>query len=565
MPADLIKGMSPLQKFRFQYKPRVPSNLKDIALITAVPDVTSLEPDVDSTQKTVLKEVFKKTYGKPVIHLSAKGSGSKQDRKPIRASVVLSGGQAPGGHDVIAGIFDALRSVSPSSELIGFLGGPSGILNDQKKTLSEDIINAYRNTGGFDILGSGRTKIEKPEDIARCQEILEKNKIDALIIIGGDDSNTNAAMLAEHLNSRGSPVLVIGVPKTIDGDLKNKFVDISFGFDTASKVYSELIGNIAKDSLSAKKYYHFIRLMGRAASHITLEAALQTHPNVALISEELAHRKVTIRELVEDIGKIVIKRADLGKNFGVILLPEGLIEFLPEVKTLLQELNHVLAEHHEYVNTLRGFTEQSEYINQKLSRDSSYTFSGLPIDIQRQLLMDRDPHGNVQVSQIETEKLIIEMLETYLGEQKAEGRYKGKFAYQRHFLGYEGRCAAPTNFDTDYSYSLGRTAVALILAKANGYMTVVKNLAKNRDQWEALGVPLTGMMNLESRHGKQKPVIKKSLVSLDGSPFLLFAHEREKWALEDDFRFPGAIQYFGPPEVSDLPPISVTLETTEDR
>ena len=480
--------------------------------------------------------------------------------RPLRVAVVLSGGQAPGGHNVITGIFDALKAMSKEASVIGYRGGPAGILADDKFELTADYLAPYRNTGGFDLLGSGRGKIETPEQFELCRKNLEDAEVDALVIIGGDDSNTNAALLAEDFLQKGSKVQVLGVPKTIDGDLKNDWVDISFGFDTASRLYSELIANIAKDALSAKKYYHFIRLMGRAASHITLEAALQTQPNIALISEEVAARQQTLRDIVEDLGQTIKERAAGGVNYGIVLVPEGLIEFIPEMASLINELNDLLAKHRVYIDSLSGFTSKSEFLNRKLSRDSSYTFSTLPIDIQRQLLMDRDPHGNVQVSRIETERLLIEMLQTHLGEARADGHYTGKFSTQRHFLGYEGRCAAPSNFDADYAYSLGQTAVALTATGVSGYMSVIKGLGGDRSDWQALGVPLTAMLNLEKRHGQDKPVIRKCLVSLEHQAFKTFASQRTKWAREDHYRFAGPLQYFGPKELVDRPPAMLTLE-----
>lgn len=557
--------ISPFQKARIAYVPRYPAALSDISALGMKLAETKIW-SADEKGRVELKKLFPHTIGQGLIHLVDKGDkADATGGKPMRAAVVLSGGQAPGGHNVIWGIVEGLKSLHEDSQVIGFRGGPSGILNDYATELTPEALGHYHNTGGFDILGSGRTKIETPEQFAKCREVLEKHKIDALVIIGGDDSNTNAALLAEYFVQVKSPVKVLGVPKTIDGDLKNPYVETSFGFDTAVRLYAELISNISRDALSARKYYHFIRLMGRSASHITLESALQTQPNLALISEEIALAKMTLRDVVEKIGACVKERAKVGKNYGVILVPEGLVEFVPEVKALIKELNQILAEHKEYFAELSGFTEQSEYVHRKLSKDSAYVFGTMPIDIQRQLLMDRDPHGNVQVSRIETEKLLIEMLESYLGEEKAEGRYVGKFAHQRHFLGYEGRCAAPTNFDADYAYSLGRTVVALVAARVSGYMAVVTNLAGAKSEWQALGVPLVSMMHIETRKGKATPVIAKSLVDLGGRAFHHFELVRESWANEDMYRFAGPIQYFGPAELTDKVPVSLALERGVER
>jgi pyrophosphate--fructose-6-phosphate 1-phosphotransferase len=452
-----------------------------------------------------------------------------------------------------------LKQVHPESVLLGFLGGPSGILKNKTMEITADVVASYRNTGGFDMLGSGRTKIESKDDFTKCRETAEKLGLDAIAIIGGDDSNTNGALMAEYFKQTGCGVSVVGVPKTIDGDLKNRFVEMSFGFDTATRLYSEIVANICRDAMSARKYYHFIRLMGRSASHITLEVAFQTHPNVTLVSEEVAFKKQTLWEIVEGVGKVIMTRAEKGLNYGVVILPEGLIEHIPEIKALIWELNHIMADHNNYMASLKGYTEQSEYLIQKLSLDSAYTFMKLPFEVRRQMLMDRDPHGNVQVSRIETERLIIDLLEIYLGEKKADGLYKGDFSYQRHFLGYEGRCVPPTNFDTDYSTALGRCTVALILNKASGYMSVVRNLTSSRSKWEAIGVPLTAMMNMELRNGKNKPVIQKSFIEVDSPAFRYFASHREQWGASDMFKNPGAIQYFGPSHIVDQVPISMML------
>ena len=431
--------------------------------------------------------------------------------------------------------------------------------------ITSELIDEYRNTGGFDIIGSGRTKIETDEQFAAARKTCLDNAVDALVVIGGDDSNTNAALLAEYFAANGDGIQVIGVPKTIDGDLKNEFIETSFGFDTACKTYSELIGNIERDANSAKKYWHFIKLMGRSASHIALECALQTQPNVCIVSEEVQQKKQTLGQIVDSIVQIVVARAERGDNFGVVLVPEGLIEFIPEVGTLIHELNDILAEHAEYFGSLHTFEDQSEWVNKNLSRDSSYVFSSLPSTIQRQLLMDRDPHGNVQVSRIETEKLLIEMVEDRLRELKTEGAYSGSFSWQHHFFGYEGRCAFPSNFDADYTYSLGYTAFLLIANGLTGYISSVRNMSRPADEWVAGGIPLTMMMNMEQRHGKRKPVIRKALVELDGAPFQEFLRYRDEWATETAYTFPGAIQYFGPSEVCDQPTMTLLLEQGQSR
>ena len=549
--------MSPFLKGRAAYEPRFPTSLADLSQLT-YQTAGLAEPKIAEDQKTILKSLFPKTYGQHV--LIADGSAAGDTAKPMKIAVVLSGGQAPGGHNVICGIFEGLKQIHPDSELIGFRGGPGGILRNEPRPITPEDVKHYKNTGGFDMLGSGRTKIESAEQFATCKKVLVSGGFDGLVIIGGDDSNTNAALLAEYFLAEKTTIQVIGVPKTIDGDLKNEYVETSFGFDTAVRLYSELIANIARDTLSARKYYHFIRLMGRAASHITLEAALQTQPNIVLISEEVQEKKMGLFDIVEEISQTIIERANQSKNYGIVLVPEGLIEFVPEMKVLIDELNDVLAENATHMTTLRSFSEQSEYINHKLGKDASYTFSGLPTDIQRQLLMDRDPHGNVQVSRIETEKLLIEMISARMAELSSNGKYAGTFSYQHHFLGYEGRCAAPTNFDADYAYALGLNTAALLKTGVTGYMSVVKNLASGRPAWLPMGVPLTAMMNIEKRHGKDKPVIRKALVSLTGKAFKKLLGKRAGWALNDEYRFAGAIQYFGPAEIVDQIPQSLSLE-----
>ncbi len=546
---------SPLQKARYVYQPKLPKILRE-KIDTIVPVFGEKTESV--TDQAELKELFPGTYGMPMV--SFETGENETIGKKINIGVILSGGQAPGGHNVIAGLYDAIKNANPESKLIGFKGGPSGILDADTIEFTDEYMNEYRNTGGFDIIGSGRTKLESEEQFAVCEKVCKDLEIEAIIIIGGDDSNTNAAVLAEYFKSRDSGIAVIGAPKTIDGDLKNESIEVSFGFDTATKTYSELIGNIERDANSAKKYWHFIKLMGRSASHIALECALQTQPTAALISEEVAQNKTTLTEIVDDLVEKIVYRANNNENFGVILVPEGLIEFIPEMKALIAELNDLMAEHTEFFQTLNTFEDQSEWINKNLSKDSSYAFSSLPNNIQRQLLMDRDPHGNVQVSRIETEKLLIEMVELKLKELKAAGTYTGSFSSQSHFFGYEGRCAFPSNFDSDYCYSLGYNAFMLIASGLTGYLSSISNLSAPADQWIAGGVPVTMMMNLEQRHGEKKPVIKKALVELDEKPFLTFAANRETWYKTTSFTVPGAIQYYGPDEVCNQPTITLTLE-----
>ena len=547
---------SPLQKARYEYVPKLPEVLKKPVNKLTVKTGKTTRPESDADE---INTLFPETFGAPLIE-TAEGS-SEENRAPLNVGVVLSGGQAPGGHNVICGLYDALKKSHPDSKLIGFLGGPSGILENKTVEMTDTVIDEYRNTGGFDIIGSGRTKLESEVQFDICADVCRIHDITSIVIIGGDDSNTNAAVLAEYFKAKQTGISVIGVPKTIDGDLKNEYIEVSFGFDTATKTYAELIGNIERDANSAKKYWHFIKLMGRSASHICLECALQTHPNIAIISEEVEAEKQTLNDIVNSIVHTVVKRSELGKNYGIVLVPEGLIEFIPEMKLLIEEINTLLAEHEEHFKTLNTFEEQARWINKNLSKDSSYVFSSLPDNIQRQLLMDRDPHGNVQVSRIETEKLLIEMVDSRLSELKNEGKFPGKFSSQHHFFGYEGRCAFPSNFDADYCYSLGYNAYVLIASGLTGYISTIGNTAKSADQWTAGGTPVTMMMNLEKRHGKMKPVIKKALVDLEGNPFKVFKENREKWALKSDYVFPGAIQYYGPAEVCDAPTITLKLES----
>lgn len=549
---------SPLQTARYGYAPELPVSLQG--------DLSSVRVELGAPTESVanqsdLKQLFERTYGLPVAGFA--GGGERVEARELIVGVVLSGGQAPGGHNVIAGIFDAMRSLNEASKLIGFLKGPGGILEDKCIEITPAFLDAFRNTGGFDMIGSGRTKIETDEQFRQALAVCRERKLSALVIIGGDDSNTNAALLAEYFLANDAGIQVIGVPKTIDGDLKNESIEVSFGFDTATKTYSELIGNIQRDAASARKYWHFIKLMGRSASHIALECALQTQPNICIVSEEVAEKQQTLDSIVESIVKTVKTRSENGEDFGVVLVPEGLIEFIPEMKLLIAELNSLLAANADHFATLHTFEDQSEWVNRRLSRDSSYCFSSLPSEIERQLLMDRDPHGNVQVSRIETEKLLVEMVGDRLAEMKNAGEFGGKFSALTHFFGYEGRCAFPSNFDADYCYSLGYTACVLINAGLTGYLSSVQNLARPSSEWTAGGIPLTMMMNMEERHGAMKPVIRKALVELSGAPFRRFAAHREEWAVKTSFRFPGAIQYFGPAEVADAPSMTLSLESEE--
>ncbi len=550
-----MSNLSPLQKARYAYQPKLPEVLKDdIADITAALG-NATESVADQMQ---MRDLFPLTYGAPVARF-AKGK-NPDSSKPRKIGVILSGGQAPGGHNVIAGIFDALKKANSESILYGFKGGPAGIIDGDLMEITDIIMDEYRNTGGFDIIGSGRTKLESEEQFEKSLSVCKKYGIDGVVIIGGDDSNTNGAILAEWFKKKGSGITVVGCPKTIDGDLKNEHIETSFGFDTATKTFSELIGNIEKDANSAKKYWHFIKLMGRSASHIALECALQTRPNICIISEEVKEKNLSLDDIVEDIADVIAARGAKGLNFGVTLIPEGLIEFIPEVGRLISELNDLLANEAEYFSTLKTVEDQREWINHELSRDSSYVFSSLPRGIKMQLLDDRDPHGNVQVSRIETEKLLIELVGERLDRMKLKGEYNGKFSALAHFFGYEGRCAFPSNFDADYCYGLGYSAFLLVSSGLTGYISSIADLQKPADQWIPGGVPLTMMMNLEQRHGERKPVIRKALVELDGAPFKAFTAEREKWAVETDYAFPGAIQYYGPTEVCDQPSETLKLE-----
>jgi pyrophosphate--fructose-6-phosphate 1-phosphotransferase len=480
------------------------------------------------------------------------GKNSVLSKKNVKIGVVLSGGQAPGGHNVIAGLFDGLKKANPKNKLIGFLGGPSGILENSFKEITSPLMDQYRNTGGFDIIQSGRTKIESPEQFSTAKQTMVRNGIDALVVIGGDDSNTNAGLLAEYFKQEKTGISVIGVPKTIDGDLKNEHIATSFGFDTASKIYAELVGNICRDVNSARKYWHFVRLMGRSASHITLEVGFKTQPNIVVIGEEVLAKKMTLAQVVDSIITVIVKRAAMKKNFGVALVPEGLIEFIPEMKELIAALNDVLAENETVFKQMATLDEKKNLIFTKLPPKLSSLMQSLPVGIALQLMLDRDPHGNVQVSQIETEKLLIEMIRVKLDKRAKAGEFKGKFSAITHFLGYEGRCGAPSNFDANYTYALGYNAVVLALNGLTGYISSVSNLLKEPDQWKCGGAPLTTMMNVERRKGKEKPVILKALVELDGVPFKAFSKVRDQWAMNEKYLYPGPIQYFGPAEVTEL-------------
>lgn len=542
---------SALQVARAAYQPKMPK-----ALTGAVKAEFGAATESVANQSEI-KELFPNTYGMPVINFVS--TNAKEEASPINVGVILSGGQAPGGHNVISGLFDGIKSVNDKSRLYGFILGPGGLVDHKYMELTADIIDEYRNTGGFDIIGSGRTKLETKEQYDKGLEILKQLNISALVIIGGDDSNTNACVLAEYYAAINAGVQVIGCPKTIDGDLKNEQIETSFGFDTACKVYSEVIGNIQRDCNSARKYWHFIKLMGRSASHIALECALQVQPNICLISEEIESKNESLDDVVTYIAQIVANRAENGNNFGTVLIPEGLIEFIPAMKALIAELNDFLAKSKDEFALIKK-SAQREYIISKLSKVNADIYASLPEGVARQLSLDRDPHGNVQVSLIETEKLLSDMVAAKLEQWKKEGKFCGKFAAQHHFFGYEGRCAAPSNYDADYCYSLGFTASALIATGKTGYMSSVRNTTASAESWTAGGIPITMMMNMERRHGEMKPVIQKALVDLNGKPFKTYVYKRVTWAVQTDYVYPGPIQYFGPTEVCDQPTKTLILE-----
>lgn len=554
---ELSQNLSPLQIERLKYQPKLPSSLNEGVNKLELVEGEATQAIRDAEQ---IKELFKRTYGKPIVTFQSTGSEKPSEIKNV--GVILSGGQAPGGHNVIAGLYDALKSANSDNKLYGFLGGPSGIIDGKYIEFTDTFIDEYRNTGGFDIIGSGRTKLETQEQFEKSLEVCKKLNLSAVVIIGGDDSNTNAALLAEWFVENNTGIQVIGCPKTIDGDLKNDQIEISFGFDTATKTYGELIGNIQRDANSAKKYWHFIKIMGRSASHVALEAALQTQPNITLISEEVEEKKMSLGSIIDYMAEIISKRATQGKNFGIVIVPEGLIEFIPEMKSLISNLNDLMGEleHDPDFNNATSTHEKFEIVQNRLKDENTKVFASLPALIKAQLLMDRDPHGNVQVSRIETEKLLIEMLKSKLSDLKSQGKYVGKFSELSHFFGYEGRCAFPSNFDADYCYSLGYNAFALINFGLTGYISSVKNLTKSASEWVAGGVPLTMMMNMEKRHGELKPVIQKALVKLDGPVFKKLEQNRENWALNDQYKFPGAIQYFGPSSVCDITTVTLQLE-----
>lgn len=540
---------SALQIARAAYQPKLPKALQGAVKVKEAPTQS-----VDNQEE--IKKLFPNTYGMPVVEFVP---SDEANTKKINVGVILSGGQAPGGHNVITGLFDQLKKLNPDNRLYGFILGPGGLVDHNYKELTKEVIDEYRNTGGFDMIGSGRTKLEEEDQFEKGIEIIRELDIKAIVIIGGDDSNTNACVLAEYYAAKKYGVQVIGCPKTIDGDLKNTQIETSFGFDTATKTYSELIGNIERDCNSARKYWHFIKVMGRSASHIALECALQCQPNVCLVSEELESKDMTLNQIVENLCEVIARRAEDGNNFGTVIVPEGLIEFIPAIGRLIQELNDLLAAHGDEYKDLDK-DAQRKYIMAHLSAENASTFATLPEGVASQLSLDRDPHGNVQVSLIETEKLLSDMCEAKLAQWKDEGKYTGKFSALHHFFGYEGRCAIPSNFDADYCYALGSSAVQLIANGKTGYMAIVKNTTAPADEWIAGGVPITMMMNMERRNGEMKPVIRKALVELDGEPFKAFVAMRDEWARKTCYVYPGPIQYWGPTEVCDKPTMTLALE-----
>ena len=548
-------NQSPLQKARYQYSPKLPGMLRNGISEICVKEGNATQSVADQEKIAAL---FPNTYGEKEITFE-KGENTSAAKKQV-VGVILSGGQAPGGHNVICGLYDALKATSKENVLYGFKNGPIGLLEDNYVEFDDAYIDAYRNTGGFDIIGSGRTKLETEEQFAVAAKVCEKHGITAIVIIGGDDSNTNAAVLAEYFAAHNTGFQVIGCPKTIDGDLKNEDIECSFGFDTATKTYSELIGNIERDANSAKKYWHFVKVMGRSASHVALECALETQPNICLISEEVAAKKQSLSEIADYIADAVEKRSANGNNFGVAIIPEGVVEFVPEFKALIAEINELLAGNKtEEFNALGSWEEKYAFIEKGLTAESMAVFAILPQTIQQQLFLERDPHGNVQVSLIESEKLFSALVKDKLTERG----FTGKFNALHHFFGYEGRCAFPSNFDADYCYSLGYNAFMLIQYGYNGYLSKVSNLSKPAEEWVAGGMPITKMMNIERRNGEDKPVIKKALVELDGKPFKYFEANRDTWAVETAYTYPGAIQYYGPTEVCDLTTRTLALEKGE--
>ena len=539
---------SALQIARAAYQPKLPRGLQGAVKVQEGAPTQS----VDNQEE--IKALFPNTYGMPLVEFVP---GDEVMHEPMNVGIILSGGQAPGGHNVITGLFDAVKRLNPENRLFGFILGPGGLVDHNYMELTKELVDEYRNTGGFDMIGSGRTKLEKVEQFEKGLEIIRELGIKAIVIIGGDDSNTNACVLAEYYAAKKYGVQVIGCPKTIDGDLKNSQIETSFGFDTACKTYSELIGNIERDCNSARKYWHFIKVMGRSASHIALECALQTQPNICLVSEEVEAKQMSLDDVVDYIAQAVATRAKDGNNFGTVIIPEGLIEFIPAIKKLIAQLNDVLAL--PEVKDM-GRSEQIDFAKSHLSDENLAVFNSLPTGVARQLALDRDPHGNVQVSLIETEKLLSTMVAQKLEKMKKDGSYVGKFSAQHHFFGYEGRCAAPSNFDADYCYALGTSAAQLIANGKTGYMAIVKNTTAPAEEWKAGGVPITMMMNMERRNGEMKPVIRKALVELDGAPFKCFAAQRDRWARETAYVYPGPIQYWGPTEVCDQPTKTLALE-----
>ena len=548
--------ISSLQKARYEYTPKLPGMLRSGIADICVNEGAETQSVADQEK---IKALFPNTYGKKEITFQ-KGQNTSEAKKQV-VGVILSGGQAPGGHNVICGLYDALKATNPENVLYGFKGGPSGLIEDDYVIFDDEYIDQYRNTGGFDIIGSGRTKLETNEQFAIVAEVAKKHGITAIVIIGGDDSNTNAAVLAEYFAAHNTGVQVIGCPKTIDGDLKNEDIECSFGFDTATKTYSEIIGNIQRDANSAKKYWHFVKVMGRSASHVALECALKTQPNICLVSEEVAAKKMSLSQIADYIADSVATRAAKGMNFGVAIIPEGVVEFVPEFSVLIHEINELLAgSKADEFNALLTWADKNAFIEKGLTEESLEVFNLLPPSIQQQLFLERDPHGNVQVSLIESEKLFSALVKDKLDERKADGTYKGKFNALHHFLGYEGRCAFPSNFDADYCYSLGYNAFMLIQYGYNGYLSKISNLSQPANEWVAGGMPITKMMNIERRHGEDKPVIRKALVELEGAPFKYFEAHREEWAANTCFVYPGAIQYYGPADVCDITTVTLALE-----
>ena len=550
------KVCSQLQQERAKFQPVLPAILKKGP---AFVKPKFGKPTHSVADQATVKKIFPNTYGLPAVTF-VKGNNAAVCKKAVRVGVVLSGGQAPGGHNVIGGLLDGLKKANAKNKLFGFLGGPSGIVDNKFVEITPALMKDFRNTGGFDLIQSGRTKIETDEQLAAAKNNLIKNKMDALVVVGGDDSNTNACVIAEYLKQQGVDISVIGVPKTIDGDLKNEHIETSFGFDTATKIYAELVGNIERDMNSARKYWHFVRLMGLSASHITLEVAFKTHPNAVLIGEEVLAKKMTLGQVVNNLVDLIVKRAKAGKNYGIVLVPEGLIEFIPEMKELISALNDGLADYEKELAKLPTIAAKKEFILCKLPKKLADLMKSLPAGIASQLMLDRDPHGNVQVSLIETEKLLVDMIKTRLAELKKQNKYTGKFAAITHFFGYEGRCGVPSTFDANYTYALGYNAAVLALNKCTGYLSSVKSLTKKATDWVAGGVPLTMMMNIERRKGKEKPVIKKALVELKGKPFTYLAKVRQSWSTDDLFVFPGPIQFFGPSTVTDITTVTLQLE-----